>query len=86
MVVFGASTFFSNGLFGAYGNGDLFLNSVNWTADQDKLVSIPSKPNVDRSVNLTGIVAQSVWISTIFVIPGLLLALGGFVFWRRRLA
>ena len=86
LVVFGNTQFMSNMFFQQLGNGDLFLNSVNWTAEQDKLVSVPAKANVDRSVNLTGLVQQSVWISTIFIIPGLLLMLGGFVFWRRRLA
>ncbi len=40
IVVFGDSDFVTNGYLGIPGNRDLFLNSVNWLAQQENLISI----------------------------------------------
>src|SRR6185436_6928778 len=42
VVVFGDSDFVTNGYLGIPGNRDLFLNSVNWLAQQENLISIQS--------------------------------------------
>src|SRR6185369_12873063 len=54
IVVFGDSDFVSNnGLQAAPGNGDLFLNAVNWLGQQENLISIRPKSTEDRRVVLT---------------------------------
>src|SRR5262249_17831796 len=53
LVVFGDSDFVTNGYLGIPGNRDLFLNSVNWLAQQENLISIRPKDPEDRRVSLT---------------------------------
>ena len=53
IVVFGDSDFASNGYLGIPGNRDLFLNSVNWLAQQENLISIRPRDPEDRRVTLT---------------------------------
>ena len=40
VVVFGNSLFATDQAFDAYGNGDIFMNSVDWSAQQDNLIQI----------------------------------------------
>ena len=40
VVAFGDSDFASNGALGVPGNRDLFLNTVNWLAQQENLIAI----------------------------------------------
>jgi ABC-type uncharacterized transport system involved in gliding motility auxiliary subunit len=84
LAVFGDSDFGSNGLLGFQGNHNLFMNAVNWLAQQENLISIRPRDPQDRRVTLTA--SQQSWIRllTIFVIPGLILAAGVQTWWRRR--
>lgn len=84
VVVFGTSAFAADQIFDAYGNGDMFVNSVDWTAEQENLANITPKTTTDRTFNVP---SQIHWIlillSSIFVIPGLVL-LGGVSTWMAR--
>src|SRR5206468_7942670 len=51
IVVFGDSDFVTNGYLGIPGNRDLFLNSVNWLAQQENLIAIRPKDPEDRRVS-----------------------------------
>ena len=84
MVVFGDSDFVSNGYLGIPGNRDLFLNSVNWLAQQENLISIRPKDPEDRRVSLTSDQAKLIFWLSILIIPGLILAAGVQTWWRRR--
>src|SRR5262249_48068535 len=53
IVAFGDSDFASNGWLGISGNRDLFLNSVNWLAQQENLIAIRPKDPEDRRITLT---------------------------------
>lgn len=53
LVAAGDADFASNALFGWQGNGDLFLNSVNWLAGQQELISIRPKEIANKRVLLT---------------------------------
>ena len=45
VVVFGNSFFATNEAFDAYGNGNIFVNSVDWAAEQENLINItPNTP------------------------------------------
>ncbi len=53
MVVAGDVDFATNALFGWQGDGDLFLNSINWLAGQRELISIRPKKIANKRVLLT---------------------------------
>jgi ABC-type uncharacterized transport system involved in gliding motility auxiliary subunit len=86
LVVFGTSEFASDQIFDRLGNGDMFVNSVDWAAEQENLASITPKNTTERSYNppsqLYGIM---IFLTSIFLIPGLIV-LGGASTWfsRRR--
>jgi ABC-type uncharacterized transport system involved in gliding motility, auxiliary component len=84
VVVFGDSDFVTNGYLGIPGNRDLFLNSVNWLAQQENLISIRPKDPEDRRVTLTSDQAKLIFWLSILIIPGLILAAGVQTWWRRR--
>jgi len=67
------------------GNLDLFMNSVNWLAEEEELISIRPKDQEQAQVQrLTGRELRLVTYSSIFAIPLLLLIAGGGVWWKRR--
>jgi ABC-type uncharacterized transport system involved in gliding motility auxiliary subunit len=84
VVVFGTSSFAMDQMFDAYGNGDMFVNSVDWTAEQEVLANITPRTTTERMFNVP---SQIHWIlillSSIFIIPGLVL-LGGVSTWLQR--
>ena len=84
VVVFGTSAFAVDQIFDAYGNGDMFVNSVDWSAEQENLSNITPKTTTERTFNVP---SQIHWIlillSSIFIIPGLVL-LGGVSTWLAR--
>jgi ABC-type uncharacterized transport system involved in gliding motility auxiliary subunit len=84
MVVFGDSDFVTNGYLGIPGNRDLFLNAVNWLAQQENLISIRPKDPEDRRVSLTADQSKLIFWLSILIIPGLILAAGVQTWWRRR--
>jgi len=84
VVAFGDSDFASNAAIGVQGNRDLFLNTVNWLAQQENLISIRPRDPQDRRITLTERQAEFVRIMTIFVVPGLVLLAGVQTWWRRR--
>lgn len=84
MMVVGNTQFAGNAFYAGAGNGDFFLNSVNWLAEQDQLVSIPPKSNEQRTVFLTGQQQNTIFLSTVAGAPAVMLFAGGLVWWRRR--
>ena len=71
-------------IFDTQGNGDMFVNSIDWSAEQENLVNLTPKQTTDRTFNPP---SQLHWIlvllSTIFIIPGLVV-LGGVSTWLAR--
>jgi ABC-type uncharacterized transport system involved in gliding motility auxiliary subunit len=85
VVVFGDSDFASNdGLGIAPGNPDLFVNTINWLAQQENLIAIRPKAPDDRRVTLTEDQQTMVWLFTIVMLPGLVIGAGVYSWWRRR--
>jgi len=84
VAVFGDSDFVTNGVLGVPGNRDLFMNTVNWLAQQENLIAIRPREPEDRRVSLTP--AQSRWalIQSLLLVPGLVLFAGLVTWWRRR--
>ena len=50
IVAIGDSDFASNGWLGIPGNRDLFMNSVNWLAQQENMISIRPRDPEDRRI------------------------------------
>lgn len=48
VVVFGNSLFAMNTYFDVYGNGNFFINSLDWTAEQEDLINLTSRPQTQR--------------------------------------
>ena len=84
IVAIGNAAFIGNQFFASLGNGDLFLNSVNWATDQEALISIRPKINAPRVF----IIGQREWswilYSSVGVLPGLISLVGAWTWWRRR--
>jgi len=84
IVVFGDSDFASNAWLGIQGNRDLFMNSVNWLAQQENLIAIRPRDPEDRRITLTADQQERIFWLTVFIIPGLILLGGVHTWWRRR--
>ncbi|MFC1726247.1 GldG family protein [candidate division KSB1 bacterium] len=84
LVVFGDSDFANNVYGGMQKNGDLFLNAVNWLAEEEDLVSIRAKDPEDRRVNLTPRQGKIVFYFSIIFLPIAVLLIGFAVFLNRR--
>jgi ABC-type uncharacterized transport system involved in gliding motility auxiliary subunit len=84
MVVMGDSDFASNRWLGIAGNRDLFLNTVNWLAQQENLIAIRAKDPQDRRITMSADQDRRIFWITVFGIPGLLLLAGLHTWWRRR--
>ncbi len=84
MVVFGDADFACNSYFTGQGNSDLFLNVVNWLAEEEDLISIRPKVRADRRVTMTSTQTKYVFYLTVFAMPLLVLVAGIVVKVRRR--
>ena len=84
LVVFGDSDFTKNKFFASSDNADLFLNSVNWLADDYELISIRPKVFPFRELVVTTRERDFIKWSSWFVPPVIMLILGAVVWWRRR--
>ena len=87
IVACGDSEFASNDIFSTFsgsGNGDLFMNAVNWLAEEEQLISIRPKPPTMQTVMLTPEQGRAVQIITAVLMPLTIAIIGAMVWWRRR--
>jgi ABC-type uncharacterized transport system involved in gliding motility auxiliary subunit len=84
VAAIGDSDFISNAYLGVEGNRDLFMNVVNWLAQQETLIAIRPREPADRRMTLTENKTTAILLLSIFVIPGLVLGVGVYSWWRRR--
>ena len=84
LVVFGDSDFASNAYFSTSGNGDLFLNAVNWLAQEEDLISIRPRDTEDRRVTLTPRQSRMIFFISVILMPLAALIAGAAVWIRRR--
>jgi len=85
-VVSGTSIWAVNSLAGSrqLGNRELFMNSINWLASDEDLISIRPKTPEDQQLNISGQrMAMLFWLS-IFVFPLTVVAFGMATWWKRR--
>jgi ABC-type uncharacterized transport system involved in gliding motility auxiliary subunit len=84
IVVFGSSKFAANKLFRIQGNGDLFMNTVSWLAEEEDLISIRPKATKAEPIVLSVRQLVMIFLTTVVFIPLAWFVAGGFVFFYRR--
>ena len=84
VVVFGDSDFAANFGIGIQGNRDLFMNAVNWLAQQEGLIAVRPRAPEDRRLTMTSDQLSRVSLLSIFLIPAAIFGLGIYTWWRRR--
>ncbi len=84
IVVFGSSLIASNKFFRLQGNGELFMNTVSWLAEEENLIAIRPKSSRGQPLVLTeGQSRVTFWIP-IVIVPLAWFALGFAVYSYRR--
>jgi len=84
LVVIGDSDFATNNYARLQRNGDLFMNTINWLAQDEELISIRPKDPADRRVMRTSSQRNVLFWLTLLLMPGAVLASGIYVWWKRR--
>jgi ABC-type uncharacterized transport system involved in gliding motility auxiliary subunit len=84
IVAIGDSDFAGNNALGVQGNQDLFLNTINWLAQQEDLIAIRPREAQDRRLSLTADDQTRIMWLSLFVVPGLMFAAGIYTWWKRR--
>ncbi len=83
LAVIGDFDFATNRHFLNGGNGDLFVKVVNWLAAGQEVVAIDRKVLPIRRLLLSPEEARFLHLSSIGLLPSLLLVAAGIVWWRR---
>jgi ABC-type uncharacterized transport system involved in gliding motility auxiliary subunit len=83
-VVVGSSTWLANRFIGFNGDSDLALNSINWLASDEDLISIRPKPPEDSRITMTGSQMNWVILTSQFLLPAIVIIAGVGVWWKRR--
>lgn len=87
VVVTGSSLFAANRFFKLQGNGDLFMNTVSWLAEDENLIAIRPKSQKAQPVVLTANQSLISFMVPVVIIPLLWIVAGICVFlYRRKLA
>jgi len=89
IVVYGDSDFPSNSWISRegttiQGNLDLFLNTIDWLTEQEKKISIRPRVAQMRPFYPSKKEARFIYITSIFVVPLIIVLTGTFVWWKRR--
>jgi ABC-type uncharacterized transport system involved in gliding motility auxiliary subunit len=79
VVVFGNSVYATDQVFDAYGNGNMFINSVDWAAEQENLINITPRAQTPRTLNMASLTQVKLVIMAlvaVLVLPGLVIFAG----------
>ncbi len=83
LVVVGDSDFPSNSFFEFSGNGDLFLNSLNWLSQEEDIVAIGPKKREARELNMSANAGKILFYITSIFVP-VLIFIAGISVWISR--
>ena len=86
VVVVGSGGFLANTYLGNGGNLGLGLSLMNWLAGDERLITIPARPTLDAGLLLTKPAAAAVAATPLIILPLAFLAVGVWIWWRRRRA
>ena len=85
VVVMGNSIFAAGQNFNQYGNGNFFINSVDWAAEQEDLIQFTPRATTERTfVSPSNPVRLMIILGSICGLPGLILVAGIASWWARR--
>lgn len=84
IAVFGSADFISNRFFDFSGNSDLFLNTINWVAGDDYLISIRPKTAGETKLAITVNQMRAIFAFTVILLPSIILISGIIVWWKRK--
>ena len=84
LVLFGDSDFASNAYFNSVANGDLFLMTIGWLAEEADLIAIRPRNVEDRRINVTFTQSRLIFWGTVVLFPLATLILGTTIWLRRR--
>jgi ABC-type uncharacterized transport system involved in gliding motility auxiliary subunit len=60
------------------------LNSINWLAQDEELISIRAKSPTDRKITMTGSQTNMLFWLTIVFMPVAVIGSGVYIWWKRR--
>ncbi len=84
LVVFGNSAFVANAQLANAGNVNLGLNAINWLAKQEQAMGIAPRSPEQVQLFLSAKQMRTIFLISLIGLPGLAIALGVAVWWRRR--
>ncbi|HJQ58356.1 MAG TPA: hypothetical protein VJ890_15720, partial [Vineibacter sp.] len=84
VVAIGDGDFASNSYFPYMANSDLLLSTVRWLVREDRGTAVAARIPVPSLVLLTDLQARVVFGLVVVLLPLAVVALGAFVWWRRR--
>jgi ABC-type uncharacterized transport system involved in gliding motility auxiliary subunit len=84
IAVVGDSDFATNSFFHLLGNGNLFLNTLNYLAAQENLIGIEPRTYDLPRVNLTNRQMKGTFFLAVILVPALLAVVGMAVWWKQR--
>ncbi len=84
ILVVGDSDFAANAYIRNSGNYDLFLNMINWLAEEEDMITIRPKEMDDRRVNLTAKDSKVILYASVFALPLVIIITGVVIYYRRR--
>ena len=84
LVVVGDSDFASNAVGRFGGNKDMFLNMINWLAQQENMIAVRPRNAEDRRITVTAGQDRVIFWFVILVLPALVFFAGVQAWWRRR--
>lgn len=87
VLVIGDSHFAIDANFGYLGNGDLFINAVDWATEQESLINLTPRQQVQRlMVTPSAYTMGAIFLVTVVIVPGLVVVGGivNFVMRRKR--
>ena len=84
VVIIGDSDFASTINYAQYGNGDFLMNSIDWAAGQENLISLTPKASTQRVLIMRSQSTMGlILLSSVFLLPGVVI-IGGIIVWIRR--
>lgn len=84
LVVFGDADFPSNFYYDTQRNGDMFINAVDWAAEQDELVDLTPHTAAPRFLLILPQQIELINLISVYLMPGVVVAVGVGVYRQRR--
>ena len=84
IAVVGDVDFATNSFFHVLGNGNLFLNTVNYLAAQENLIGVEPRTHDLPRLSMTNRQIKSVFALAVLLMPAVLALVGIMVWWRQR--